>query len=78
MNLALELLQPVDNNKLIVSHGGFINVVLHVALGISLDRFPLFTLDNLHGVLLTSSDRGNKWMLKAMNIGPEYWKHELV
>lgn len=78
VSVASDILKSREENRLLITHGGLINIILHTALGISLDQFPLFVIDNLHAVLLSTSDEGAKWMVKAINMGPERWKHELV
>lgn len=78
LSIAWSLLSLNENNRVVITHGGFINIVLHAILGIDIKKFPTFVIDNLHGVLLTASGQGGRWLVEALNIGPERWKLELA
>ena len=54
-----ELITREEERSLLVCHGGAIGMILHIALGIPLGHFPLFTIDNLSLTKIVKV--GNRW-----------------
>lgn len=74
---AKALLESSAPYSIFFSHGGFINLFLHLVLGVDTIHFPFLILDNLHAVVIQKKFDNESWLLKASNIGPEHWKNEL-